>query len=123
MLAQKIGFARGHRLQFMAVILSPVIVIAVNAPYILGIDLLPFDPTPSGFAVVSLILLYALRHQMFAVLPVAREYTLEKLNDGIVVIDDHGLIADSNPAARQIFGTEPMRIGRHFTEACPQALP
>jgi diguanylate cyclase (GGDEF)-like protein len=122
MLAQKIGFARGHRLQFMAVILSPVIVIAVNAPYILGIDLLPFDPTPSGFAVVSLILLYALRHQMFAVLPVAREYTLEKLNDGIVVIDDHGLIADSNPAARQIFGTEPMRIGRHFTEALPAGI-
>lgn len=121
-LAYKIGIAPGHRLQFLAVILAPLFVIAVNAPFILGIELLPFDPTPSGFALACLVLLYALRHHMFAVLPIARERTLEKLTDGIIVIDDHGLIADSNPAARQILGRDAVRIGQNLMHALPAGV-
>lgn len=119
-LAYRVSFNQGHRLQFLAIIVSPIVVIGVNIPFILGFNPLPIDPTPAGFAVACIILLAGLRHQMFSVLPVARRHTLDRLSDGVVVIDDHGLIADRNPAAKRIFGAEQVRVGYNFYQALPE---
>jgi diguanylate cyclase (GGDEF)-like protein len=123
-LANRIGFMPGHRLQFFYVVSAPVVVLALNIPFIFGFRLLPIDPTPIGFAVASLILISALRHKLFVVLPIARRHILDKLDDGVITIDDHGLIADANAAAKSMLGTGAIVYGKPLSAALPKdALP
>jgi diguanylate cyclase (GGDEF)-like protein len=59
-----------------------------------------FDFTPMGFAVSGVLFLYALRRQgLLQLLPVARELVMEKLVDGVVVVDPEDRVVDLNPAA------------------------
>jgi diguanylate cyclase (GGDEF)-like protein len=60
----------------------------------------PFDFTPIGFAASGVLFLYSLRRQgLFQLLPVARELVMEKLVDGVVVVDLEDRVIDLNPAA------------------------
>lgn len=119
LLAYRTGMSKGNRSKLIGVLLSPLFVIALNAPFILGINLFPIDPTPAGFALGCSLLLLSLRQNMFSVLPIARQHTLDKLSDGVIVIDDNGRIADCNPAAREILGRKMTHIGSELANAIP----
>ena len=64
------------------------------------------DPTPMSFAVSSGTVLVGLyRHQLFDTRPVARDVVVGELRDGVVVVDDRGRVVETNPRARDVFGT------------------
>ena len=97
---------RIYRLQIGTVLLGVLI------PW--GISLLAFsglitfnlhDITPLAFAPSNLLLFWALfRFHLFDVTPIARDILVERLQDGVIVLDQRWRIVDFNPAAREILG-------------------
>ncbi len=74
-----------------------------NFLLITGIVARQYDPLPIGLALTALMFLLAmLRHGLFRVLPVVRSRTLDAVADGILVLDTHGRVLDSNRALREI---------------------
>jgi diguanylate cyclase (GGDEF)-like protein len=86
------------------------VIVAVFVPW--GVSLLAFtglidiplhDITPIAFAPANLLLLWALfRYHLFEVAPIARDTLVERMRDGVVVLDRRKRIIDFNPAAREI---------------------
>jgi diguanylate cyclase (GGDEF)-like protein len=121
-MAMRIGFAPQYRMQLLIAISSPLAVIAVNLPFVLGQRWLPIDPTPTGFAIGILLIALAIRRNLFLVVPVARRSTLDSLSDGVIVIDDLGKIADSNPAAERMLGSTALHIGNQLSDFLPSEI-
>lgn len=72
--------------------------------FILGIHPLPgADNTPFSFTVAAIAFAYSLlRHHLLDVVPVARDVLIEKMEDGVLVIDDQNRIVDINLAAKNL---------------------
>jgi len=65
------------------------------------------DPTPFGFTVTGVVYAVALvRYDLFDVVPVARRTLVEESEDPLVVLDTDDRVADVNPAAGDLFGTD-----------------
>lgn len=63
------------------------------------------DLTPLAFAVSAMITGWALlRYRLLNLVPVARETLIERLGDGVLVLDEKDQIVDLNPAACRITG-------------------
>jgi len=77
------------------------------------------DLTPVTFAISGVIYAYAMfRHQFMDLIPVARGRLIEKMSDGVLVIDEQGRIIDINPAMQNFLEQEPdLYIGRNVSEA------
>lgn len=121
-LAMRLMQSRLYRLQLFAVIAGPMLVLGINLPFVMGLRWLPIDPTPSGFAVAAVLIIIALRQNLFSVLPVARRSTVDNISDGVIVVDDQGLIADVNPAARSMMGGYHTRVGSPLRAALPAGV-
>ncbi len=91
---------------------SILLLVASVAPWLGSIlyltPLNPFpgvDLVPISFAVTGLIVaLSVFRFQLFDLVPVARDTLVEKMLDGILVLDDRDRVVDINPSARQLIG-------------------
>ena len=73
----------------------------------------PLDPTivlSNLTAVAYTVALF--RFRLFDVVPVARETVLERMVDGMLVLDAQNRIADLNPAAQELLGTPRSRALR-----------
>ncbi len=84
-----------------------------------------FDLTPLSAAAAALIFAYALfRQRLLDILPVARGVMIEKMADGVLVLDRQGRILDVNPAAQRILLTGSDIFGRDIRDVHPmlQAL-
>jgi diguanylate cyclase (GGDEF)-like protein/PAS domain S-box-containing protein len=57
------------------------------------------------------------RYRLFDLAPIAREALIEKLQDGVVVVDSQGRVIDANPAAQAIFGWAQSPVGRPAQQA------
>lgn len=112
----RIGLSSLYRQQFISALLAPMVVLGVNMPFIMGVNMLPIDPTPTGFVLAGLLLIMATRNRMFAAMPVARRLTMDNMSDGVIVIDNAGFIVDTNPAARDMFGQMRSSIGQHISQ-------
>ena len=90
-----------RRWQGMLLITAAVIPLAGNVLYILHLMPWPsLDPTPitfifTGFAFTIGIL----RFRLFKLLPIARDRLFDSLQDGVIVLDRDGIIADLNRMA------------------------
>lgn len=115
----RLSQSRLYRMQVLAVAAGPLLVLGINLPFIMGLRWLPIDPTPSGFAVAAMLILVALRQNLFSVLPIARRSTVDNISDGVIVVDTQGLIADINPAARRMMGSSSTRVGSSLQAALP----
>ncbi len=92
-----------YRVPLLVVLLGPAAVVIANLLQITASPLLPIDPTPASFAVAFVAMAWAvLRHHLFEWVPMARSRTVEKLHEGVVVLDPAGRVVDSNPAARAL---------------------
>lgn len=99
----KVG--KGRRTQVVLVILASLVPVIGNISYVTGINPYSgFDWTTTGFIVTGIILTIGIyRHRMFEIMPLATQKLIRTLKDGVIVINDQGLIEDLNPASRQIF--------------------
>lgn len=66
------------------------------------------DITPTGLAFTGAFLAWALiRYQLLDLLPVARNTLIEQLQDGVIVLDMSGRVADINRATQKLLGWDP----------------
>ncbi len=76
--------------------------------------------TPISFAVSGLIFAYALFRQRFLdIVPVARSVLIEKMSNGVLVLDMRGRILDVNLAAMRIMQIDEAAFGRDIREVYP----
>ncbi|NTU78701.1 MAG: diguanylate cyclase [Chloroflexales bacterium] len=91
-----------------AVVLGAIVFSWLNSViFIARLSPLPdADNTPFVFSVAALGFAFALlRYRLLDVVPIARDVLIERMGDGIVVLDTQGRIVDLNPAARRLLKT------------------
>ncbi|BBD63652.1 diguanylate cyclase with PAS/PAC sensor (plasmid) [Nostoc sp. HK-01] len=87
---------------------------------LLGATLYMFSLTPAGlnltpmsFMLTGLFHFVSLfRFRMFDLVPIARETLLERMSDGLMVLDAKNRIIDLNPAAKRLIGVQKQHIGQ-----------
>jgi len=100
--------SRLHRRQVGGVILGALAPWAGNALYIFDLNPFPYlDLTPFAFTATGLIVTWSVfRLRLLDVVPVARDTVMEEMEDGLVVLDLQGRVADLNPASQRLIGTK-----------------
>ena len=95
-----------YRRQLHLVITGALVPWFVNVINILGISPVPdLDLTPLVMVLSGTLFAWGIfRFHLLKVMPMARELLIEKMVDGIVILDLHNYIVDLNPAAQAILG-------------------
>jgi diguanylate cyclase (GGDEF)-like protein len=94
-----------YRRQALSLLLAFPLPWITNAFYLAGLARSDngYDFTPVGFAFSGLFLLWAMfRLQLVDLVPVARERVIESLGESLLILDDTGRLAATNPAARTL---------------------
>jgi len=109
-----------HRRQAGLMVATMVAPWLANVAYIFNLGLPGWDFTPFGFALTGLLLVFNItRWQFLDLTPVARDRVIEKMQQGVVMLDARQRIVDINPAALYILHTTPAVIGRSFATQFP----
>jgi signal transduction histidine kinase len=90
--------------------------------YLLKLSPFPnLDLTPFGFIILGFSSFWALRQfRLFDIVPIARDTILERMTDGVIVLDVQERIVDINPSARSILSLHGDCIGSPIEHACPE---
>lgn len=88
------------------------LLVAVIAPWVGNVLYLSgwspiayFDPTPFAFTITTVALAWGiLGFRLIDLLPLARDTVVEEMQDGMLILDQDGRIADANPAALRLIG-------------------
>jgi diguanylate cyclase (GGDEF)-like protein len=93
-----------YRQQAALVLLGVGITWASSLIFVFGYNPLPdADNTPFSFSLTALAFAFAvLRYRLLDVVPIARDALIERMSDGVIVIDARGRIVDINPAAQSV---------------------
>lgn len=96
---------RIYRPHIAILLMASLIPIVGNLAYITGINpYAGFDWTTTCFVVTGLIITIGVyRHHMFEIVPLATRELIRILKDGVIILNNRGLIEDFNPVIRQIF--------------------
>jgi diguanylate cyclase (GGDEF)-like protein/PAS domain S-box-containing protein len=71
------------------------------------------DLTPIAFSLMGLMFVYALvRYRLFDLVPIARSLIIDRMRDGIIVLDAHNRVIDINSAARNLTGFKDSFVGK-----------
>jgi PAS domain S-box-containing protein len=111
-----------YRRQAGLIITATVLPIVGNVLYLLKLIPIPgLDPGPFFFAISALLIFLAIfRYRFLDLVPVAQRTVLESMQDGVIVLNDEGLIVDLNPAARRMMHlSADGGIGQPATTALP----
>ena len=97
------GVFRRQNLLLLIAVLTPWV---GNAIYVLGFSPIPnLDITPFAFTVSVAVFAWGIfRFQLITLPPVARDFVVEKMSDGMIVLDTQGNIVDVNIALQQALG-------------------
>jgi two-component system CheB/CheR fusion protein len=116
----------GWPLSRLAVLLGAMLVpVLGNAAWVFGLQPRRWtDLTPVYFAVTGLASAWLLfRVRVFEVLPIARDFVLDCLDDAVFVLDTHNRILDANLAARLLL-PDPRRMRKQsLADALPELKP
>lgn len=107
------GLYRGQAAALLVAVLAPWV---GNALYLTGNSPIPYlDLTPFAFTVTAAALAWAIfGFRLVEIAPIARELIVERMRDGVIVLNARGFLVDINPAAAAMIGiTAAMAIGRH----------
>lgn len=94
-----------YRKQALSLMLAFPLPWITNAFYLAGLarSNSGYDFTPVGFAFSGFFLLWAMfRLQLVDLVPVARERVIESLGESLLILDESGRLAATNPAARRL---------------------
>ncbi|MBT3346675.1 MAG: PAS domain-containing protein, partial [Gemmatimonadetes bacterium] len=115
--------SRLYRTQLGVVLIGLAFPWASNLIYLLGWNPYPFvDPTPFAFMVTVLAFTWGLyRHALFELVPLARAAIVEKMDEGILVLDESGRIVDLNAAAERLVGRPGSKLlRRRLSDILPE---
>ena len=102
---------------------SAVVILGVCMPWLgsllLVLNLTDRDMTPVTVSLAAFVFSYSiLRFRLLEVAPIARDLVIERMSDGVLVVDAAGVISDVNPMGRRLLGIADVDpVGKHFT-AC-----
>ena len=94
-----------HSYQVGVILLGVLIPLVANIFYISGIFNLPgLDITRISFSITGILFVIAIFYWRFLdLVPLARSLLVEKMSDGLVVVDKYNKIIDINPSALKFF--------------------
>lgn len=79
------------------------------------------DYTPLAFSFAGIAFAVAIfRYRLLDLIPVARAMVVERMQDGVVVVDSEGRLVDFNPAARRMLGTGEAVTGSPVASVLPE---
>ena len=109
------------RRQLFIILFSTLVVGLGIALFALGSKpVLPLDFLPLAFVFGGLVYtLTIFRLKFLDIVPIARETLIERLPDGILVLNKEGVIADFNPAVKKM-GGDKVKSGRKLALVWPQ---
>ena len=98
---------------------SAVLLAGLAIPWLAtALSYMPFDPLPAvdlppaAFAVTGVLLFIGMgRFRLLDLVPVARHQVVERMADGLIVLDADERLLDINPAARALFQGSPIHVG------------
>ncbi|WP_323190531.1 histidine kinase N-terminal 7TM domain-containing protein [Halostella sp. PRR32] len=94
----------------VAALLPPLL---VNQAGNAGIVESAAELTPIGFALTGLITLYALYyHDLLEIVPIARETTINTIEDGVIALNNDEVVATVNDAAKEMFDVTDDVLGK-----------
>ncbi|NTW00783.1 MAG: GAF domain-containing protein, partial [Oscillochloris sp.] len=105
---------RGQIFFLSAGVLTPLV---GNIIFITNLSPLPYlDITPLLFSLTGLLFIWGdYRARLLSVVPIARSQVIEKMRDGVVILNTQQQVADLNQAAAQVFHcSAPCVIGQPF---------
>ncbi len=109
---------RTQRKQLYILLGVQLVPIIFNALYLLRI--LPFDVTPLGFSLSSLLLGIGLfRQQLMQQLPVAYHRVFSQMRDGVIVLDKNRKLLDFNQAAQHFLNLSSRSFQQSIDVLCP----
>jgi diguanylate cyclase (GGDEF)-like protein/PAS domain S-box-containing protein len=108
------------RRQARLLLLALAIPVAGNLFYLADVFNIPgVDLSSISFSIAGLFFLVALYGSRFMeIAPIARNTLIDKMADGVLVLDQDGSLVDFNPAAQTILGIQKKDLGR----SCRHAL-
>jgi len=113
-------FRAGRVYRFQTVILVAALVMPWIGELISDVPSPPFpalDTPAVGCAVGGLIILLGLfRYRLLEIVPVARRLVVERMVDGLLVLDEKDRVVDANPVARSIFRSGLAAFGQPVEE-------
>ncbi len=116
---------RSHHLykkQVGILVVGVAIPFSGNLLYILKLNPWPgLDFTPLSFALSGLLFMWGLfNNQLFNITPIARELLIERMKEGIIVLNQENQILDMNPSACNLFDCDPKSvIGKDVSVVLP----
>jgi diguanylate cyclase (GGDEF)-like protein/PAS domain S-box-containing protein len=105
--------------QYLMILLGSVVPIAFSLyTGSRDISFSDLDHAPIAFGISAIVYVYAIyRHRFMDLVPFARSLLIEKMGDGILVLDLQGRIVDINPAMRNFLDADPSTfIGRNISD-------
>ena len=97
-----------------------------NVAYLLNLSPAPYlNPTLLSFPLTGALFAWSLfQLRLLDLAPVARDILIEKIADGVIVLDDRNRVVDLNLAAERILGRRtPKVLWRPAAEVLPEVLP
>lgn len=125
LLWQKRRFASALFRRQTAIMLAAAIPIyLIYVAYLIGVPPIPglrhLDPNPFAFMLWGIAIgLSIFRYRLFDLAPIARDALIERLNDGVIVLDAQSRVVDANPQAQKIFGWSQVPVGQFAEELMP----
>jgi signal transduction histidine kinase len=108
------------RVQFYALLAAALLPLGGNLIYISGSSIDGLDLTPLAFVCSGLLFTWALfRHQLFDLVPVARDMVIDSLSDAVFVLDGSRRVLDINAAAHEMVGASTPWLGRTIDNVLP----
>jgi len=123
-LAFVLSQSKHHRKPLVAVTAGPAVTLLLNLVYLSPWNPTPgFDPTPLGFTLALLTLNDGvLRAGLLDAVPVVRHRVVERLTDGVVIVNGAGRVIDINPSAVEVLtGAASTSPNRALTELVASA--
>ena len=113
------SFPKSQRGKVIVILIGALIPWIGNFVYISGLfPIKGLDVTPFSFAFTGLIMAFAVfRHNLFDIVPIARDLLVENMQEGFIVIDGEGKVVDINPMARVLINAgESKVVGKQAAE-------
>ena len=103
------GVFRRQNLLLLIAVLTPWF---GNVIYVLGLSPIPnLDITPFAFTISVAVFAWGIfRFQLITLPPVARDFVVEKMSDGMIVLDTQGNIVDMNPSMQMALGVSVAQV-------------
>ena len=109
-----------YRRQALLVLLGSLAPVVSNFITFAGLNPFPgLDLTPMAFTITGAILTFSLfRYGLLDLIPIGRDVLMEKMDEGMLLLDDNNRIIDMNPAAHWLLQLSPkVSIGNSIEQA------